>query len=300
MRLTRLLGATTALGLGTLAYSYVEATRRFVVREFTAPVLPAGHEPIRVLHLSDIHLTPGQHAKQEWLESLAGLRPDLVVDTGDNLAHRDSVVPLVTALSDLLQVPGVFVFGSNDYYSPKLKNPATYLTGGTGVDTGGDWERPRDLPYEELRAVLSHQGWRDLNNRRDELTVKGTRIAFTGVDDPHLRFDRLDHQPADATADLRIGVAHAPYLRVLDSFNAAGNELILAGHTHGGQLQVPGFGALVTNCDIDRARANGLHTHRTPGHDASWLHVSAGCGTSPFTPFRFCCRPEATVLTLTG
>jgi len=300
MALGRLLAATTALGLGTLGYSYLEASRRFVVREFTAPVLPAGHEPLRVLHLSDIHLRPGQLPKREWLESLAALQPDLVVNTGDNLAHADSVAPLVASLADLLDVPGAFVFGSNDYFSPKLKSPTSYLSGGTGVDVGGDWSRPRDLPFEDLRAAFTQQGWLDLNNDRGELTVKGTRIAFTGVDDPHLRFDRLDHQPADATADLRIGVAHAPYLRVLDSFNAAGNEVILAGHTHGGQLQVPGFGALVTNCDIDRGRANGLHTHRTPGHDASWLHVSAGCGTSPFTPFRFSCRPEATVLTLTG
>lgn len=300
MRLGRLVTATTALGLGTLAYSYVEATRRFVVREVTVPVLPAGHDPIRVLHLSDIHLVPDQAPKRAWLRSLAALEPDLVVDTGDNLAHPGSVPPLVDDLGPLLQVPGVFVFGSNDYFAPHRKNPAKYLTGGTGVDREGGWEREKDLPYEHLRTELSGGGWLDLNNARGELSVRGTRIAFTGVDDPHLRYDELDPTPARASADLRIGVAHAPYLRVLDTFNAAGNELILAGHTHGGQLQVPGYGALVTNCDLDRARANGLHTHRTDGHDRSWLHVSAGCGTSPFTPFRFCCRPEATVLTLTG
>src|SRR5690606_29505832 len=126
---------TTALGLGALAYSYVEATRRFVVREFTVPVLPAGHAPIRVLHLSDIHLVPGQKPKREWLRSLAALEPDLVVNTGDNLAHAESVGPLVESLGDLLGAPGVFVFGSNDYFSPLPKNPAKYLIGGTGVDT---------------------------------------------------------------------------------------------------------------------------------------------------------------------
>lgn len=300
MRLGRLLTATTALGLGTVAYSYVEATRRFVVRELTARALPAGHDPIRVLHLSDIHLVPDQAPKRTWLRSLAALEPDLVVNTGDNLAHPDSVEPLVRELGSLLEAPGVFVFGSNDYFAPHRKNPAAYLSGGTGVDRGGEWEREKDLPYEQLRSELSRGGWLDLNNARGELTVNGTRIGFTGVDDPHLRYDELDPTPADETADLRMGVAHAPYLRVLDTFNAAGNDVIMAGHTHGGQLQIPGFGALVTNCDLDTKRANGLHTHRTPGNDASWLHVSAGCGTSPFTPFRFCCRPEATVLTLTG
>lgn len=300
MNLGRWIGGTVALGAAGLAYSYVEATRLFTVRHVTVPVLPAGHDPIRVLHLSDVHLVPDQRPKREWLASLAALAPDLVVDTGDNLAHPDAVGPLADSLGPLLEVPGVFVFGSNDYFSPHRKSPTKYLTGGTGVDTEGRQLRERDLPYEQLRTALTAGGWLDLNNARGALTVKGTRIAFTGVDDPHLRFDVLDGAPADPAADLRIGVAHAPYLRVLDAYNAAGNELILAGHTHGGQLQVPGFGALVTNCDLDRGRANGLHTHQSPGQRRSWLHVSAGCGTSPYTPFRFSCRPEATVLTLTG
>lgn len=300
MGLGRVVAAVGVVGAGGLAYSYLEATRRFVVREVTVPVLPQGADPIRVLHLSDIHLMPNAGAKQRWLSSLGDLQPDLVVNTGDNLSHPASVEPLAASLGGLLDVPGVFVFGSNDYFSPRLKSPTTYLEGGTGVDSGGDWGREKDLPYERLRSALAAGGWLDLNNRRGTLTVKGTQIAFTGVDDPHLRYDVLDGEPADAQADLRIGVAHAPYLRVLDSFNAAGNDLILAGHTHGGQLRLPGAGALVTNCDLDTARASGLNTHRVDGGAPSWLHVSAGCGTSPYTPFRFCCRPEATVLTLTG
>jgi uncharacterized protein len=135
--------------------------------------------------------------------------------------------------------------------------------------------------------------------------VRGTTVAFAGVDDPHLEYDDLAAVagPADASADLRIGISHAPYLRVLDQFAADGYETILAGHTHGGQLCLPVKGALVTNCDLDTARAKGLHRHPAeapldrPG--SSWLHVSAGLGTSPYAPVRFCCRPEATLLTLT-
>ena len=74
---------------------------------------------------------------------------------------------------------------------------------------------------------------------------------------------------------------------------ADGFPLILAGHTHGGQLCVPGFGALVTNCDLPRRQAKGLSTRCTPG-DARALHVSAGLGTSPYAPVRFACPPEAT------
>jgi len=157
-----------------------------------------------------------------------------------------------------------------------------------------------------VSRLFTARAWRDLSNRRDSLTVNGTTIAFAGVDDPHLNYDDLAAVagPADRSADLRIGVTHAPYLRVLDQFVTDGYDTVLAGHTHGGQLRVPFHGALVTNCDLETARASGLHRHPAdsrPGTPrAAWLHVSAGLGTSPYAPVRFCCRPEATLLTLTG
>jgi predicted MPP superfamily phosphohydrolase len=282
-----------------LAYSVAE-TRAFTLREATVPVLAAGSEPLRVLHLSDTHMTPDQHRKQAWLSGLAELEPDLVVNTGDNLAHLDAVPSVLRAYGDLLDLPGVFVFGSNDYFSPTRRNPVNYLLGGTGTSSGSFVPRTADLPFEELRAAFGQRGWTDLTNRHDALEVAGRRLAFVGVDDPHLEYDRLDDEPADRSADLAIGVAGAPYLRVLDRWNALGYPLILAGHTHGGQLRIPFYGALVTNCDLDRKRARGLHTHRIDGHNPSWLHVSAGLGTSPYTQVRFACRPEATLLTLTG
>jgi len=261
------------------------------------PVLPSGSAALRVLHLSDIHMTPGQSRKQEWLRSLADLEPDLVVNTGDNLSHAQAVTPVVQALGALLDVPGVFVFGSNDYWGPVLKNPLRYF-----LPNGGrkKFHGP-PLPWRELRSQLGRGGWLDLTNTTASLEVKGLRIALAGVDDAHLGYDDLDAVagPADATADLRLGVTHAPYLRVLDAFTSDGYDAILAGHTHGGQLRLPGYGALVTNCDIDPRRSRGLHHHAAGGHRA-WLHVSAGLGTSPYAPYRFCCFPEATLLTLTS
>lgn len=294
------LAAPFAAAAATLAYSAGYEVRAFTLRKVSVPVLAPGSAPLRILHLSDAHMRPGQRRKQAWLRQLAELQPDLVVNTGDNIAHLDAVPSVLDAFGDLLDLPGVFVFGSNDYFSPKLKNPANYLRGGTGVEAGGDWRRLPDLPFGELRRAFTDRGWLDLSNRHGELIVAGRRIAFIGVDDPHLGYDRLDALPADPLADLAIGVAHAPYLRVLDQWNRAGYPLLLAGHTHGGQLRLPFYGALVTNCDLDPARARGLHQHETPGCEPSWLHVSAGLGTSPFAPVRFACRPEATLLTLTG
>ena len=297
----RFLAAATLGGIAVTGYAVAE-TRRFVLREATMPVLPPGRTPLRVLHLSDLHLTPGQRRKQAWVRDLASLHPDLVVNTGDNIAHRDSVPVLLDALGDLLTVPGVFVFGSNDYYSPTLRNPLRYLL----PDDGTRHIDSDRLPFEDLRLAFKAAGWLDLTNRRDTLTVGGTSLAFAGVDDPHLSYDDLDAiaGPADPTADLRVGVAHAPYLRVLDQLAGDGYDAIFAGHTHGGQVCVPGVGALTTNCDLEPARARGLHRHPAdsqPGEPgSSWLHVSAGLGTSPYAQIRLACCPEATLLTLTS
>jgi predicted MPP superfamily phosphohydrolase len=298
-----LAGTVTAgavAGAALTAYAAWEA-RAYTLRTVEVPLLPAGHRPLKVLHVTDIHMTPGQQRKQEWLRRLAELEPDLVVNTGDNIAHRDAV-PLVTeALGSLLERPGVFVFGSNDYYVPTLRNPIRYLL----PDTGRRHIGKPQLPWPDLRRAYVDAGWLDLTNRLDQLKVGDTSFAFVGVDDPHLRYDRLDlvAGPADTDADVRLGVTHAPYLRVLDQFAADGYDAVIAGHTHGGQVCLPVVGALTTNCDLDNARAKGLHRHPADSRDgdpgSTWLHVSAGVGTSPYARIRVACRPEATLLTLT-
>jgi uncharacterized protein len=286
----------SAAGVGGLVYSAGYEVRAFRLRRVEIPCLPAEASPLRVLHISDIHLTPSQHRKQSWLRSLADLEPDLVVNTGDNLSHRDSVPFVMRVLGDLLDLPGVFVLGSNDYWGPVLKNPLRYF-----LPNGGSKKiQGPPLPWRDLRDGLRDAGWLDLTNTRGELKVGSLALSFVGVDDPHLRYDDLPAVagPADPLADLRVGVTHAPYRRVLDAYTDDGYDVIFAGHTHGGQLRLPGVGALVTNCDIESARSRGLHHHRTGDREA-WLHVSAGCGTSPYAPFRFCCYPEATLVTLT-
>lgn len=294
------LGALAGAGVAT--YAAWEA-RQYTLRHVTVPLLPPGHPALKVLHLSDIHMAPDQRAKQEWLRGLAALEPDLVIDTGDNLAHKRSVPVVVDALGGLLDVPGAYVLGSNDYYAPGWRNPLRYLL----PDDGERNTSTPQLPWPELKDRFAAAGWLDLTNGFGSLKVGGTRIAFAGVDDPHLRYDDLERVagPADPGADVRLAVAHAPYLRVLDQFAADGYDAIIAGHTHGGQVCLPtptGGRALTTNCDLEPARARGLHRHpadSAPGDPGSaWLHVSAGLGTNPYIRFRVACRPEATLLTL--
>jgi uncharacterized protein len=297
--LARTIGAGAALGAGVTAYAVWEA-RAYTLRSVELPLLPVGAAPLRVLHLSDVHLTPGQSRKREWLRSLGDLQPDLVVNTGDNLAHVDALPTLLDALGPLLEVPGVFVLGSNDYFAPILRNPLRYLL----PDDGRRLTHTVKLPWREMCDAFSSAAWTDLTNRRTTTTVRDLTFAWAGVDDPHLAYDDLAAVagPASAEADVRVGVAHAPYLRVLDQFAGDGYDAVFAGHTHGGQIALPVYGALVTNCDLEPARAKGLHRHPAdsrPGDPGStWLHVSAGLGTSPYFPIRTACRPEATLLTL--
>jgi predicted MPP superfamily phosphohydrolase len=288
--LGRALAGATALGVAGIGYASVVERRRWTLREATLPVLPVGAAPLRILHISDLHMTPDQRSKQRWVAGLSDLRPDLVVNTGDNLAHLRAVPAVLRALGPLLTFPGVFVFGSNDYYAPKPKNPARYLTRTRKRIRG------RPLPWTDLRAAFTEHGWLDATHARHVLDVAGRRVSVAGVDDPHLRRDRYSRIAgrADGRADLRLGLTHSPEPRVLDAFADDKYDLVMAGHTHGGQLRLPGYGAIVTNCGLDRSRARGAS--RWGAH--MWLHVSAGLGTSPFAPVRFACPPEASLLTL--
>ncbi|WME22285.1 metallophosphoesterase [Brachybacterium sp. GU-2] len=295
-------GALGGVGLGLAGAAHVWARHveihRYTLREAELRILPTGARTRRVLHISDIHLLPDQHRKLAFLEHLESLRPHLVIDTGDNIASAAAVPALAQAIEPLLRRPGAFVMGSNDMFEPMPKNPARYLLPDPRP-AGLTAPREPTLPTAELAARLSEHGWKDLTNTRATIELGGLEVRLAGVDDPHLERDRMPALPSPAPRTpehgnvLQVGVAHAPYRRVLDAFVADGAELILAGHTHGGQLRLPGIGALVTNCDLPRQQARGL---------SDWqgvpMNVSAGMGASPYSNYRLLTPPEATLLTL--
>lgn len=252
-------------------------------------------KPIRVLHISDIHFAPGQRAKAKFLASLAELKPDLVVNTGDNLGHKDAINPCLSALEPLLGFPGVFVNGSNDYRAPKFRNPLRYFQGPSEV------RNEVDLDTERFTSELTGAGWLDLNNASGTLEVAGVKLGFMGLDDPHENLDQLESLPVQKNslteADVLIGVAHAPYLRVIEAFTKQDASIIFAGHTHGGQICLPGSKALVTNCDLPTEYAQGVSGWEFEGKQ-SLLHVSGGMGCSIFAPVRLFCPPSATLITI--
>ena len=294
------LGAVGAAGVAAATWGIGIERYLFTLRHATARSLPAGSRPLRILHVSDAHMAPWQHRKQRWLASLAQLRPDLVVNTGDNLGHERGLEGVRAAFTPFAGIPGVFVHGSNDVHAPSPRNPFRYFMGPSArVPTA-----PK-LDTAAMDAFFTDElGWTDLNNTAATLTVAGERIDLFGVDDAHRDWDDLDALPAaiDALgprpADVPVlGVTHAPYQRVLNAFTDLGADAILGGHTHGGQVCIPGFGAVVANCDIPLKQAKGLSTWSHAGRTVP-LNVSAGCGHSIYAPIRFACRPEATLLTL--
>jgi uncharacterized protein len=286
------------VGLAGLAYASVIERNAFRLRRFDVPVLEPGQRPVRILHLTDLHLTPGRRMLINWVRSLGALKPDLVVNTGDSIAHPDAVGPLLYALEPLLSRPGLFVYGSNDLYAPRPKNPTRYLW---RTSKGDNRQTIPSLPWEELGSGMAVEGWLDMNNTTARIKIGDLDVAVGGIHDSHINRDRYDlvAGPAPADADLRLGVMHSPEPRNMTRFADDGYQLLLAGHTHGGQLCIPFYGALVTNCDLDTDRVKGLSTHRAGGN-TSYLHVSAGCGANRYTPIRFACPPEATLLTLTA
>lgn len=304
------LGVVAAAGAAAFAWGVFVERNRFTVRHETLPVLAPGSRPLTVLHLSDLHMAPGQTHKQEWVRSLALYEPDLLVNTGDNLGHIDGIDGVEYALAPFQGVPGVFVNGSNDYFGPQYKSPLRYFMGPSGRP-----EKAATLDIDRLENYFEDSlGWLSLNNRARAIEIKGSRIELFGVNDAHRHWDRLDTLPGSieemrenvgwqddlsGPEAIAIGVTHAPYRRVLDSFVTNGAEVIFAGHTHGGQVRIPGRPALVTNCDIPAEQAQGLSLWRH-ARRAAYLNVSAGIGTSIYAPFRFACPPEAVVITLTA
>jgi predicted MPP superfamily phosphohydrolase len=271
----------------------------FAIKKSELKILPIGSQDIVVLHISDIHMAPWQKYKQRWLRKLNDtVKPDLVINTGDNLGHARGIKPVLDALNPLTGTPGVFVNGSNDLYAPAKRNPLQYLLHPSERHREED-ENLR-LDTDLLNAGFSNFGWHEINNTATQMTVKGTNISFFGTDDPHELRDDTAKAKTElqklTKADLIIGVTHAPYLRVLEELGEA--DIVFAGHTHGGQVCWPFLGrALVTNCDLPTKYARGLH--QVPLKNKKlWLNVCAGLGHSIYAPVRLACRPEVRVVTL--
>ena len=260
----------------------------YVLREAEMPILPPGHEDIRVLHFSDLHLTPARKKEIADIKSFISLKPDLVISTGDFLAHKNAVPVALDALDELLDIPGLFVFGSNDYYEPVPKNPLKYLLPNHGKRVHGP-----ELPWQELDAGLQARGWKNLNTSRTTITINDTVIEARGTDDAHLNFDDYSLVAGEAgKCDLAIGITHAPYLRILDAMNKDNLDVIFAGHTHGGQIELPWITTYIMKKVSILGHKKGFYTH-----EHADVFVTVGTGMVG-VPFRFRVPPTIDIIEL--
>jgi predicted MPP superfamily phosphohydrolase len=273
-----------AIGLACAAYGIFIERRWYRLRGYDLAILPpSGPERLDVLHLSDLHFVVGEKKKARFLASLPPA--DVTIVTGDLLAEPEAVETAVAAIrADRGRLASWYVLGSNDYFVPKPLNYFTYFRRERRrrLASGGRWR--------ELVSQLNADGWVDLTNSHRQVSLDGLGVELLGLDDAHIRWHDLRVAPRQ-TDDFGLAVMHSP--DSAPETAALGYELLVAGHTHGGQVCLPFVGALVTNCSMPRRLADGLIRM-----GASTLHTSRGLGTSKYAPFRFWCRPEATLLRL--
>lgn len=278
--------ATLILAAAAFAYGVFVERRWYRLGRYRLDILPAGTSTLSVLHLSDLHLLDGDRRASIFIAGLP--RPDVAVVTGDIVGEPEAVEFAVRALRSVRgRIASLFVLGSNDLYAPRPMNWFRYFR----PDVRHRRVARRRGRAGDLVRLLERDGWVHLKNRKYERRTNGLRLEVVGLDDPHIH--RADIRVAARTEPDAFGLAvvHSP--DPAPELAALGYDLIVAGHTHGGQVRLPLAGALVTNSSFPNRLASGLIRLGD-----AYVHVSPGLGTSKYAPFRFLCRPEATLLEL--
>jgi predicted MPP superfamily phosphohydrolase len=283
--LLRLAAGVVLAGAAAWVYATkIEATWLAVTRrELALPRLPAALDGLRVAHLSDFHLS--RIVPRDYLEACVATamaeRPDLVLLTGDFVTRKPYYVTNIPELLRPLSAPlGVYaVLGNHDA-----------CVSAAGIST-----------------AVEASGARVLRNRNERVTANGAELWLAGIDSPHhpqysaagwkrAQWDRVYRRfvdtalrdiPSDAFSIL---LAHSP--DVIRDAARRGVDLVLSGHTHGGQVRFPLLGATVVPSRYGHRYAAGLFQV-----EDTLLYVSRGLGTVRF-PLRFLCRPELAIFTL--
>jgi uncharacterized protein len=273
--------AATALG----AYSLYEPYRyRLVTHRLE---MPSQVPLLKILHLSDLHLRARDSKLISFVHRLSSRSEiDIVLATGDLIEDDSGIEPLIDCFSRFEAPLGQFyVLGSHDYFQPLFDSYAKYFSG-----QRSKLNAPR-AATPALQAGLAEHGWQPLINASTVVDTGRGRIRLTGIDDPYLKRQNVRVIRRGDDEVVAIGLVHSP--EVVSEWFLAGFDLVLAGHTHAGQVRLPLVGAVVTNCSLPTGLAGGPHRVGT-----GWLHVSPGLGNGKFSPIRFNCRPEATILQL--
>lgn len=250
---------------------------------------PALARPLRILHLSDSHLMRHDKAKMRFIKRMTALEHDFVFFTGDVTETPDAELLVPELLSRQPTYGAYVVFGNHDHLRmPKrwmLQEMLTQTFYGNGTQSD---------PLAMKERFEAGGQWQVLINEARSHDVDGKRVVVVGVDDPFTGAGDLQiAMHGVKQADVLIGLVHVP--TDLASFAQRGFHLVLSGHTHGGQIRIPFYGAMVTQCDLPRAHAAGLHKV-----ERTFVHVSQGLGAGKLIRLRFNCPPTAYTIVLGG
>ena len=272
--------AAGGAGLGLLAYAAgVEPYAIETVHlDLFAPRLPASFEGYTIIQVSDLHMRQRGRREKKLETLLRALPPvDLVVVTGDLVHTPAGIAPFLKLAEAFHAKDGVYAVWGNSEHKNGVR------------------------PYA-LARTLSENGITPLMNSSVLLSRGGSQIVLAGVDDPVNDKDDIGLALQNAPADLfTLLLMHSP-----DSVAEAvlrGVDVVLSGHTHGGQVRLPWFGALYTHSLLGRRMSDGYYSRKRlrraigirPGR--TQLYVTRGIGISGLA-LRFLTRPELTVLTL--
>lgn len=242
---------------------HLEVNTKFVRVNHAAGNGKAGRAPLRLAHLSDLHFIgcPGPSYYRFLVNQIKELQPDVILFTGDLIDEMELLPEAIELLRPLLSVaPCYFILGNHD------------------------WK----YEHEQIRTQFAASGWRCVTGRSEILRVGDYQILLAGSEQPWIGPD--PPVVRDAGCDLRILLSHSP-----DQYPLAkrfGYDLMLSGHTHGGQVVLPVFGPIYSPSLFGVSYVSGLFQM-----GPLTMHVSRGIGAKD--PMRWRCSPELTCLEVT-
>jgi predicted MPP superfamily phosphohydrolase len=257
-----LAGAAAAIG-GTAAYGVAYGRHHLGATEATLPVagLPAALNGLRIALLTDIHHSAlvGADDVRAAVDLTLSLRPDLIVLGGDyvTFADREYVGPVAELLAPLKAPQGVFaILGNHD-------------------------------DEKEMPAALMRRGFEVLKDHRTRVTIRGEALELAGIKFWTRRAPDIYERTLKNAKDTVLLLAHDP--RRLTEAAKLNVPAVLSGHTHGGQVVLPGVGAV--------AKARFPILQGLGRQDNTSIFVSRGIGTV-YVPIRINCPPEVAIVSL--
>jgi predicted MPP superfamily phosphohydrolase len=280
-----LAGTSIALGASALYYARYIETKNFKFRKLRVDLAHRHNgaaipkQRLKILHISDLHLHEPEAEKIDFLRSISDNDYDLVALTGD-IFENYSGLPYISQILSAKPKLGAFaVLGNHDYYNYSIFNK-------TLGRVFRKWRHPKAArDVRPMIEALETSGFKVMQNSCLNYPQKNLHIV--GIDYPstnQLTLNKLVEQKDEY--NLVLALFHVPMN--LANFSQAGIDFAMGGHTHGGQVHMPGFGPIITDSELPRHEASGLFQR-----GKTIFHVSRGLGADPKSNIRFFCPPQA-------